>query len=156
MYATQHESIEDSYVDTVEEIIDDDPQPSPSAIIVISVKFDAILNKLCETKILIIISFAYSKDDRDDIDGQDKDLVDSVELDTNEQIETIEPSSDPVYDYQLDIDCDDMPITIDELTVNNNSDTKMEIGKLLLLIYCSFLCLENRKYKIHHFWFISF
>lgn len=53
-----------------------------------------------------------------------------VELDANEQIETIEPTSDPVYDYQLDIDCDDMPITIDEITVNNNSDTKMEMGKL--------------------------
>lgn len=50
MYAPQHESIEDSFVDTVEEIIDDDPQPSPSAIIVISVSFDAILAKLCETK----------------------------------------------------------------------------------------------------------
>lgn len=72
-----------------------------------------------------------SKDDRDDIDGQDKDLVDTVDLDTNEQIETIEPTSDhPVYDYQLDIDCDDMPITIDELNVNNNSDSKMEMGKL--------------------------
>lgn len=71
-----------------------------------------------------------NQDDRDDIDGQDKDLVDSVELDTNEQIETIEPTSDPVYDYQLDIDCDDMPITIDELTANNNSDTKTEMGKL--------------------------
>lgn len=65
------------------------------------------------------------KDDRDDPDGPiDKDESDLIE-------ETIEHHSDPVYDYQLDIDCNEMPITIDELSmsVNNGSDIGMDSGK---------------------------
>lgn len=45
--------------------------------------------------------------------------------------ETIEQHSDPVYDYQLDIDCNEMPITIDEISmgVNNGADIAMDAGK---------------------------
>lgn len=66
----------------------------------------------------------YLKDDRDDSDGPlDKDDSDLIE-------ETIEQQSDPIYDYQLDIDCNEMPITIDELSmsVNNGSDIIMDTG----------------------------
>lgn len=39
--------------------------------------------------------------------------------------------SDPVYDYHLDIDCNEMPITIDEFSmgVNHGGDIEMDTGK---------------------------
>lgn len=64
------------------------------------------------------------QDDRDEHDGQiDKDTTDSLDHDTNE-FDPIEQQSDPVYDYQLDIDCDE-PITIDELPMTVNSVDNM-------------------------------
>lgn len=72
------------------------------------------------------------QDDRDDTDGGDgmeeKDCGEMVEVDATETIE----QTDPVYDYQLDIDCNEMPITIDELSmgVSQHADICMETGKL--------------------------
>lgn len=50
-----------------------------------------------------------------------------VEVDATETIE----QTDPVYDYQLDIDCNEMPITIDELSmgVGNNADMVIDAGE---------------------------
>lgn len=73
-----------------------------------------------------IISFVYYslQDDRDDPDGMDKDVGEMVEVDGTETIE----HSDTVYDYHLDIDCNEMPITIDELSmgVSQNADIRIE------------------------------
>lgn len=55
------------------------------------------------------------KDDRDDPDESDE----PIEKDLIE--ETIEKQSDPVYDYQLNIECNEMPITIDELSIGVNN-----------------------------------
>lgn len=72
------------------------------------------------------------QDDRDDTDGGDgmeeKDCGEMVEVDATETIE----QTDPVYDYHLDIDCNEMPITIDELSmgVSQHADICMETGKL--------------------------
>lgn len=55
-----------------------------------------------------------------------------MEKDAEEFIEeTIEHQSDTVYDYQLDIDCTEMPITIDELSigVGNSNDMVIDGGK---------------------------
>lgn len=57
-----------------------------------------------------------------------------MEKDAEEFIEeTIEHQSDTVYDYQLDIDCNEMPITIDEISmsVNNGGDLAMDGGNLI-------------------------
>lgn len=62
------------------------------------------------------------KDDRDDPDGPDKDSSDLIE-------ETIEHQSDTAYDYQLDIECNEMPITIDELSMGVNNSTHMVIDE---------------------------
>lgn len=43
--------------------------------------------------------------------------------------DSIEQDSDPVYDYQLDIDCNEMPITIDELSMNN--PIGLDAGKMI-------------------------
>lgn len=50
-----------------------------------------------------------------------------VEVDGHETIE----HTDPVYGYQLDIDCNEMPITIDELSmgVSQNADMGIDAGK---------------------------
>lgn len=72
------------------------------------------------------------QDDRDDPDGAEitidrEDVNDLVEEDPADTIE----HSDTVYDYQLDIDCNEMPITIDELSmgVGNSNDMVIDEGK---------------------------
>lgn len=73
----------------------------------------------------------FVQDDRDDPDGAeitiDRDVNDLVEEDPTDTIE----HSDTVYDYQLDIDCNEMPITIDELSmgVGNSNDMVIDGGK---------------------------
>lgn len=120
-------------IDAVEEIIDENPRPSPSAIIVL-VGVNLSPNRLRQKKrtvlkIMIVVSFF--QDDRDEADGGeitiDRDANDLVEEDPIDEIE----HSDPVYDYQLDIDCNEMPITIDELSmgVGNSSDMVIDGGK---------------------------
>lgn len=56
----------------------------------------------------------------------DKDVGEMVEVDETETIE----HSDTVYDYHLDIDCNEMPITIDELSmgVSQNADMGIDAG----------------------------
>lgn len=79
---------------------------------------------------------------QDDPDGP-------IEKDANDLIEeTIEHQSDAVYDYQLDIDCHDMPITIDELSMGVNNVAELgidtskhshytpESSKLINFIFC--------------------
>lgn len=60
----------------------------------------------------------------------EKDVGEMVEVDATETIE----QTDPVYDYQLDIDCNEMPITIDELSmgVSQHADICMETGNLAI------------------------
>lgn len=56
------------------------------------------------------------KDDRDDLDAP-------IERDANECIEeTSDQQSDPVSDYQLGMDCNEMSITIDEVSMGANDD----------------------------------
>lgn len=75
------------------------------------------------------------QDDRDETDAGEmieKGVGEMVEVDATETFE----QSDPVYDYQLDIDCNEMPITIDELSmgVSQHAEIGMETGKLLAFI----------------------
>lgn len=67
------------------------------------------------------------KDDRDDLDA-------SIERVANETIEeTSDHQSDPVSDYQLDMDCNEMSITIDEVSIgaNDGLDTPADTSKLM-------------------------
>lgn len=78
----------------------------------------------------LLIALCIVKDDRDDPDGAEiieRDVNDLVEEDPSDSIE----HSDPVYDYQLDIDCNEMPITIDELSmgVGNSNDMVIDGGE---------------------------
>lgn len=104
----------------IEEIIDENPRPSPSAIIVLVSRNFQPQNGA----ISFIFILLFMQDDRDDPDGAeitiDRDVNDLVEEDPPDTIE----HSDPVYDYHLDIDCNEMPITIDELSmgVGNSND----------------------------------
>lgn len=70
------------------------------------------------------------QDDRDEHDAPiESESGEMLEVDATD---SIDQQSDPVYDYQLDIDCNEMPITIDELSmnVNNNPDIGLDAGKL--------------------------
>lgn len=67
------------------------------------------------------------KDDRDDLDGP-------IERDANEIIEeTSDQQSDPVSDYQLEMDCNEMSLTIDEVSMgaNDDPDTPADTSKLM-------------------------
>lgn len=62
------------------------------------------------------------QDDRDEPDELiEKNIGEFVEVDT----ESSEQQPNPVYDYQLDIDCNGLPITIDEFSMSVNHDTKL-------------------------------
>lgn len=72
------------------------------------------------------------QDDRDEHDSPiEEETGELLEIDATEH--SIEQESDPVYDYQLDIDCNEMPITIDEfsMNVNSNPEIGLDSGKLI-------------------------
>lgn len=65
------------------------------------------------------------KDDRDDLDAP-------IERDANEIIEeTSNQQSDPVSDYQMGMDCNEMSITIDEVSMGDGADTPADTSKLM-------------------------
>lgn len=60
--------------------------------------------------------------------GIEREPGEMLEVDATDSIE----HSDSVYDYHLDIDCNEMPITIDELSMNvsNHPDIGLDTGEL--------------------------
>lgn len=74
-------------------------------------------------------------------------LIQTTESDEVALFERNEPDeSDPAYEYDLAIDCEEIPVTIDceEIPVNDNSDMNMGIGNAQMTLYLKTTSISNK------------